>query len=104
GHHVWVLAQGETNQLYFNQTTFKQIIYNEKNPVYRDTFTVNPFSYLVFRFKANNPGIWMMHCHNEWHLQLGMALVFLESPHQIKDFYQKQNVTHLIPSQCQHQH
>jgi FtsP/CotA-like multicopper oxidase with cupredoxin domain len=24
-------------------------------------------------FDANNPGTWMLHCHNAWHLQAGMA-------------------------------
>ena len=100
GHHVWILAQGKSNELYFNQSTFNQIAYNEENPVYRDTFTVNAFSYLAFRFKADNPGVWMMHCHNDWHLQIGMALIFVESAEQVKAFYQTRNFTALIPSQC----
>ena len=104
GHHVWILAQGKSDERYFNRSTFNQITYNEKNPVYRDTFTVNQFSYLVFRFKADNPGVWMMHCHNDWHLQIGMALVFVESPQQVKSFYRTQNLTEQIPSQCQVHH
>ncbi|CAF4451949.1 unnamed protein product, partial [Adineta steineri] len=71
-------------------------------PIYRDTFTVNPYSYLVFRFKANNPGIWMLHCHNDWHLQVGMALLFIESSQLIKQYYLKNNLTNSIPKQCYH--
>lgn len=33
-----------------------------KNPILRDTATVNAGSYLVVRFLANNPGTWIMHC------------------------------------------
>jgi iron transport multicopper oxidase len=98
GHHVWILAQGNTNDGNFNQS----IISNTYNPMYRDTFTVNAYSYIVFRFKTDNPGIWMMHCHNNWHLQLGMALVFIESKQIIKNFYLMKNLTNYIPLQCQH--
>ena len=87
GHHVWLLAMGKAGDGYFNESTRTNIVYNTIDPIYRDTYTVNPFSYLVFRFQADNPGIWMMHCHNDWHLQIGMALVFVESPQKIKNYY-----------------
>ncbi|CAF3452377.1 unnamed protein product [Rotaria socialis] len=41
-----------------------------------DSFTVPSESYVVFRFTANNPGPWFLHCHMEWHIWPGMALVF----------------------------
>jgi len=100
GHHVWILSQGNTSDGYVNQTTFQNLIYNEINPIYRDTFTVNPYSYIVFRFKTDNPGIWMMHCHNDWHLQMGMALVFIESYQTIRNNYFQQNLIDYIPYQC----
>ncbi|CAF2663801.1 unnamed protein product [Rotaria sp. Silwood2] len=102
GHHAWLLASGQARDGYFNESTRINIVYNTINPVYRDTYTVNPFSYIVFRFKADNPGIWMMHCHNDWHLQLGMALVFVESPQKVKDYYFNHNSKSNIPSHCQH--
>lgn len=101
GHHLWLLSSGKTGDGYFNQSTQSDIAYNTINPIYRDTHTINPFSYIVFRFKADNPGIWMMHCHNDWHVQLGMALVFLESPQRIQDFYQYHNSKTYIPSSCE---
>ncbi|CAF3313459.1 unnamed protein product, partial [Rotaria sp. Silwood2] len=78
GYHVWILAHGNSNDGYLNQSKLNTIAYNEISPIYRDTFTVNPFSYLVFRFKTDNPGSWMMHCHNDWHVPLGMAAVLIE--------------------------
>ncbi|CAF3634583.1 unnamed protein product [Rotaria sp. Silwood1] len=41
-----------------------------------DSFNVPRVSYVVFRFTANNPGPWLFHCHMEWHLWPGMAIVF----------------------------
>ena len=41
-----------------------------------DTFTVSRKGFVVFRFKANNPGPWLLHCHMEWHIDPGLVLVF----------------------------
>lgn len=35
-----------------------------------------PCGWTVIRFVANNPGIWPMHCHIDWHLSLGMGVIF----------------------------
>ncbi|CAK9440231.1 uncharacterized protein LODBEIA_P43310 [Lodderomyces beijingensis] len=49
-------------------------------PMIRDTAYVQPQSYMVMRFKADNPGIWMFHCHLEWHLDQGLAIILVEDP------------------------
>jgi len=33
---------------------------------------------VTFRFVTNNPGPWFLHCHIEWHLEAGLAVVFAE--------------------------
>lgn len=64
-----------------------------KYPVMRDTVNVEPNGYVVLRFKADNPGIWFFHCHVDWHLEQGLAAVFIEDPLALqkqtppKDFY-----------------
>lgn len=40
-----------------------------------DTWTVPQNGYMVFRLQAHNPGPWFMHCHIDWHMALGMAVV-----------------------------
>ncbi|KAG8710675.1 Laccase-1 [Ceratobasidium sp. 423] len=37
------------------------------------------------RFKTDNPGPWFLHCHIDWHLVEGFAMVFAEAPEAIKD-------------------
>lgn len=54
-------------------------------PAIRDTVYVNPQAYIVLRFKADNPGVWFFHCHLEWHLDQGLALVFVEAPEEIQN-------------------
>ena len=35
-------------------------------PMRRDTVLVRPNGNLALRFKADNPGVWLFHCHIEW--------------------------------------
>jgi FtsP/CotA-like multicopper oxidase with cupredoxin domain len=42
------------------------------NGVRKDTVPVLPGKTVVADFDANNPGQWMLHCHNAYHLEAGM--------------------------------
>ena len=54
-------------------------------PMTRDTVYVQPQSYFVIRFKADNPGVWFFHCHIEWHLDQGLAIQLIEDPMGIQN-------------------
>ena len=43
--------------------------------VRKDTVNVLPAQTVELIFQANNPGDWMIHCHNAYHLEAGMATV-----------------------------
>jgi iron transport multicopper oxidase len=100
GHPAWLIAAGQSDDGYYNESTRSQIVYDTTNATYRDTYTINPNSYFVFRFKANNPGVWMMHCHNDWHVQLGMSMVFIESPDIVRTFFANQTSIAQVQSSC----
>ncbi|KAJ8325875.1 ferroxidase fet3 [Batrachochytrium dendrobatidis] len=51
-----------------------------KNPPRRDTVVIPPQGFVVIRFLADNPGVWLFHCHIEWHLEAGLAALFIEAP------------------------
>ena len=53
-------------------------------PVRRDVVVLPPQGFAVFRFVADNPGVWIFHCHIEWHLDAGLALMFVEAPTQLQ--------------------
>ena len=36
--------------------------------------------YLVYRFVADNPGVWAFHCHIDWHLGAGFFATMVEAP------------------------
>ncbi|MEK7410347.1 MAG: multicopper oxidase family protein, partial [Actinomycetota bacterium] len=41
----------------------------------KDTVNVLPMSSVEFDIEADNPGQWMLHCHNTYHIVTGMATV-----------------------------
>lgn len=49
------------------------------NPPQRDVVGVGG-STVIIRFRADNPGPWFLHCHIDWHLEAGLAVVFAEDP------------------------
>ncbi|KAE9398107.1 laccase 2 VT [Gymnopus androsaceus JB14] len=57
------------------------IEYNYANPVRRDvvaTGTGSPLDNVTIRFMTDNAGPWFLHCHIDWHLEAGFAIVFAE--------------------------
>ncbi|KAG4438160.1 hypothetical protein IFR05_006371 [Cadophora sp. M221] len=44
------------------------------NPLRKDTVSVPRRGYVIIRFKADNVGIWMLHCHVLFHQASGMAM------------------------------
>ena len=45
-------------------------------PLMRDTMIVPRRGFVVLRIVADNPGVWMFHCHVLWHQASGMAMGF----------------------------
>jgi iron transport multicopper oxidase len=54
-------------------------------PMRRDTILTHPNSHLIIRFRTTNPGVWLFHCHIEWHVASGLMATFIESPLEIQD-------------------
>nr|5E9N_A Chain A, Laccase 2 [Steccherinum murashkinskyi] len=52
---------------------------NYVNPIWRDTVSIGGTGdNVTIRFTTNNPGPWFLHCHIDWHLEAGFAIVFAE--------------------------
>nr|AAW28937.1 laccase B [Trametes sp. 420] len=52
---------------------------NYVNPVRRDVVSIGSGTdNVTIRFRTDNPGPWFLHCHIDWHLQAGLAIVFAE--------------------------
>ncbi|KAG9310885.1 laccase [Chiua virens] len=69
GHHFAVIKSADSEYR------------NYDRPVMRDTISTGSDDVedgVTIRFITDNPGPWILHCHIEWHLYVGMAIVFVE--------------------------
>ncbi|KAL2003721.1 hypothetical protein VTN02DRAFT_2624 [Thermoascus thermophilus] len=53
-------------------------------PMRRDTVLVNPNGNVALRFRADNPGVWLFHCHIEWHMDAGLIATMIEAPLELQ--------------------
>ncbi|KAL7127819.1 hypothetical protein ABFS83_14G276400 [Erythranthe nasuta] len=73
GYSFYVVGSGLGN---FNRRRDPQN-YNLVDPPLMETIAVPVNGWTAIRFKANNPGVWFMHCHFERHVSWGMGMVFI---------------------------
>ncbi|CAN1857297.1 LAC14, partial [Linum perenne] len=73
GMNVYMVGWGFGN---FNVTR-DPLSYNLVDPPFVNTVAVPRNGWVVVRFKASNPGVWLMHCHLERHQTWGMGMVFI---------------------------
>ena len=58
------------------------LLHREFNlPPSKDTIAVPNNGYVVFRFRADNPGYWLFHCHFLFHIVIGMNLIIHVGTH-----------------------
>ncbi|RVW79266.1 hypothetical protein VitviT2T_028318 [Vitis vinifera] len=73
GYSFYVVGWGFGN---FNKDK-DPLGYNLVDPPLQNTIAVPKNGWTTIRFKAHNPGVWLMHCHIERHLTWGMDMVFI---------------------------
>ncbi|KAI0849334.1 putative ferroxidase [Daldinia vernicosa] len=81
GHQFQVLARPESQAGNWSADVAINDI-----PPRRDTVAVNPKSYAVFRIKAENPGVFLFHCHVEWHVEMGLTITLIEAPEELRNY------------------
>ncbi|KAL3669985.1 hypothetical protein V7S43_005356 [Phytophthora oleae] len=93
-HSPWIVGSGHAsrdNILAGNLTALRL-----NGPMQHDVFTVpecltdadgacTDLGYVVFRMNADNPGVWIMHCHIDWHFVLGLGMLFVEAEDALHD-------------------
>lgn len=73
GYDFYIIAEGFGN-FDPNKDTAK---FNLVDPPMRNTVAVPVNGWAVIRFVADNPGVWLMHCHLDVHITWGLAMAFL---------------------------
>lgn len=73
GHYFHVLGLSDEGAGKYSGQTL-----NEKDPIGKDTLSIPRKGWAVVQWEAGNPGVWFFHCHIEWHLATGMAILVVE--------------------------
>lgn len=76
GHTFWVVRSADSYE------------YNYEDPIIRDTVNAGDTigDFVSIRFRTDNPGPWIFHCHIDFHLKEGLAVVFAEAPDDTKEY------------------
>jgi iron transport multicopper oxidase len=64
GHSFWIMETSEFSG----------------NAVIRDVVSVPALGWARIRFVSDNPGVWVFHCHIDWHVAVGFVVVVIEAP------------------------
>ncbi|KAI4351005.1 hypothetical protein L6164_005399 [Bauhinia variegata] len=73
GHNFFIVGQGFGNF----DVNKDPATYNLVDPPERNTIAVPSGGWAAIRFKADNPGVWFIHCHLEEHTSWGLAMAFI---------------------------
>jgi iron transport multicopper oxidase len=82
GHTFQVITRSSSDAGFYNPSNTST---PSSTPMRRDTILVRPNGHLVLRFRSDNPGIWLFHCHIEWHVASGLIATMIEAPLAIQE-------------------
>ena len=85
GHDFAVLDQCVPDDEQGTGCNVSTAVPNLNNPPRRDVVFLPDGGYLILAFKADNPGVWIMHCHIAFHASMGLATQIIENKAQIPD-------------------
>ncbi|KAM0148539.1 hypothetical protein ACHAQE_003670 [Botrytis cinerea] len=83
GHNFQVIQRSDEDAGTFDSTNTTETSYPAV-PMRRDTVVLRPTGYLVLRFQSDNPGVWLFHCHIEWHVDQGLIATMIEAPLELQ--------------------
>jgi iron transport multicopper oxidase len=81
GHAFQAIWRSDEEAGFFNASADNEF---PEIPMKRDTITVHPQGNIVLRFRSDNPGVWLFHCHIEWHVDSGLIATMIEAPLELQ--------------------
>lgn len=93
GHNFQLVHRSEEDAGAYDSSSTDLAI--PKSPMRRDTVVVEPNGNLVLRFRSDNPGVWLFHCHIEWHMDQGLIATIIEAPEALQGLAEKIPANHM---------
>ncbi|KAJ1855124.1 ferroxidase fet3 [Coemansia sp. RSA 1822] len=94
GHVFQIIEKGFTND---TTGQYRNQVPATNAPLKRDTIFIPGEEYAIVRFRANNPGLWSLHCHITWHSGMGLIMLFASAPEMMQESVQ---VPDAVLEQC----
>lgn len=84
GHNFQLIHRSKPDAGPYDPSS-KELSSIPKAPMRRDTVAVEPNGNAVLRFRSDNPGVWLFHCHIEWHMDQGLIATMVEAPEALRE-------------------
>ncbi|KAF7516968.1 hypothetical protein G7054_g13961 [Neopestalotiopsis clavispora] len=81
GHQFQVVERPESGSGSFDGSSTANPM-----PPRRDVISINGGSYARLRITADNPGVFLFHCHIEWHVEMGLSATLIEAPEMLDGY------------------
>ncbi|KAK9454041.1 multicopper oxidase-domain-containing protein [Dipodascopsis uninucleata] len=96
GHSFYVISSSRNTTFPYGtvEDAIKSNYSFSKAPL-RDVFDYSANGHIVMRFIADNPGVWLLHCHVNAHHMGGMAVAIVEEINIARSNMVKSNMTYL---------
>ncbi|KAI1438412.1 Cupredoxin [Xylaria sp. CBS 124048] len=88
GHQFQIIERPKSNKGSWSPTAARLI---PSTPIRRDTVAVFANSHAILRIEATNPGVFLLHCHIEWHVEMGLTATLIEAPERLINYEIPQN-------------
>ncbi|KAL2427376.1 Iron transport multicopper oxidase fetC [Exophiala dermatitidis] len=91
GHHFQAVWRSPPGGGAYDASRLSDADFHQ-TPIRRDTIVLPAGSGAVLRFRADNPGVWLFHCHMEWHAETGLVATMVEAPLELQRQRQGQHL------------
>ncbi|CAK7209550.1 hypothetical protein SCUCBS95973_000478 [Sporothrix curviconia] len=99
GHNFQIVYRSAANAGTFDPVANASLLpAATATPIRRDSLLIFPNGFAVLRFRADNPGVWLFHCHIEWHLATGLVATFVEAPVELQQQYAPSSGISSVPA------
>jgi FtsP/CotA-like multicopper oxidase with cupredoxin domain len=75
GHKFQVLETGLIEDVNERSEIRPKTDFSRDKLAFKDTVLLPFPGYVRLRFRANNPGFWLFHCHFDWHITIGESCI-----------------------------
>jgi len=95
GHQFQVVAKGAPGA-----GIWSEAVTSLAQPARKDTMIVPPGSFAAIRLTASQAAVFLLHCHIEWHVSMGLSVTFIQGAEKLRGLPIPKEHLAVCKSQC----